>query len=78
MGFFLVSEKILVVRYLLSSIGLDTKFIPIPIIKNKEGEIQESSNLPVLLPKEVEFSGVKSPLSEMKEFIDWLLNLINL
>jgi len=43
---------------------------PIPIIKNKEGEIQESSNLPVLLPKEVEFSGVKSPLSKMKEFTD--------
>ena len=43
---------------------------PIPIIKNKEGEIRESSNLPVLLPKEVEFSGVKSPLSKMKEFTD--------
>ena len=41
---------------------------PIPIVKNSKGEIEGARDLPVLLPTEVKFSGVKSPLSEMKEF----------
>jgi len=41
---------------------------PIPILKNSKGEIKEEENIPVLLPTDIEFSGVKSPLSEMKEF----------
>jgi len=41
---------------------------PIPILKNSEGEIQEAENIPVLLPTDIEFSGVKSPLSGMEEF----------
>jgi len=43
---------------------------PIPVVKNKEGVIEGAKEIPVILPKQVEFSGVKSPLSNMKEFID--------
>ena len=41
---------------------------PIPVVKNPEGDIEGAKDLPVLLPTEVEFSGIKSPLSEMEEF----------
>ena len=43
---------------------------PIPIVKNSKGKIEGAQDLPVLLPTDVKFSGVKSPLSEMKEFIN--------
>ena len=41
---------------------------PIPVVKNPEGDIEGAKDLPVLLPTKVEFSGIKSPLSEMEEF----------
>ena len=41
---------------------------PIPIVKSPEGLIEASKELPVLLPTLVNFSGVKSPLSEMEDF----------
>ena len=41
---------------------------PIPAMKNSKGDLQGSKDIPVVLPTEVEFSGVKSPLSEMEEF----------
>ena len=41
---------------------------PIPIVKNSKGKIEGARDLPVVLPTDVKFSGVKSPLSEMKEF----------
>ena len=41
---------------------------PIPILKNSKGEIKEAENIPVLLPTDIEFSGVKSPLAGMEEF----------
>ena len=41
---------------------------PIPIVKNSKGEIEGAQDLPVILPTDVKFSGVKSPLSDMKEF----------
>ena len=41
---------------------------PIPIVKNSKGKIEGAQDLPVVLPTDVKFSGVKSPLSEMKEF----------
>ena len=41
---------------------------PIPAMKNSKGDLQGANNLPVVLPTEVKFSGVKSPLSEMEEF----------
>ena len=43
---------------------------PIPIVKNSKGKIEGARDLPVVLPTDVKFSGVKSPLSEMKEFIN--------
>ena len=43
---------------------------PIPVIKDKAGKSESAKELPVVLPKEVKFSGVKSPLSEMKDFIN--------
>ncbi len=43
---------------------------PIPVIKDENGKSEGAKELPVILPKEVEFSGVKSPLSDMKEFMD--------
>ena len=42
---------------------------PIPIVKNEEGLVEGAKDLPVLLPTEVKFSGVQSPLSKMQEFI---------
>tara|TARA_Y100000590_G_scaffold122407_1_gene140101 strand:+ start:23143 stop:25596 length:2454 start_codon:yes stop_codon:yes gene_type:complete len=41
---------------------------PIPVMKNSRGEVEGANEIPVILPTEVEFSGVKSPLSEMEEF----------
>jgi leucyl-tRNA synthetase len=41
---------------------------PIPVVKNLKGDVEGAKEIPVLLPTEVEFSGVKSPLSEMEEF----------
>jgi len=41
---------------------------PIPAVKNSKGDLQGATDIPVVLPTEVEFSGVKSPLSEMEEF----------
>ena len=41
---------------------------PIPVVKNSKGNIEGAKDIPVLLPTEIEFSGVKSPLSEMEEF----------
>ena len=41
---------------------------PIPAMKNSKGGLQGANNIPVVLPTEVKFSGVKSPLSEMEEF----------
>ena len=41
---------------------------PIPVVKNSKGNMEGAKDIPVLLPTEVEFSGVKSPLSEMEEF----------
>ena len=41
---------------------------PIPIVINSKKKVEGAKNLPVLLPTEVNFSGVKSPLSKMKEF----------
>ena len=41
---------------------------PIPIVKNSKGKIEGAQDLPVVLPTDVKFSGVKSPLSDMKEF----------
>ena len=41
---------------------------PIPIVKNSKGKIEGARDLPVVLPTDVKFSGVKSPLSDMKEF----------
>ena len=43
---------------------------PIPVIKDKAGKSESAKELPVVLPKKVKFSGVKSPLSEMKDFIN--------
>ena len=37
-------------------------------MKNLKGDVEGAKEIPVLLPTEVEFSGVKSPLSEMEEF----------
>ncbi|GIT60520.1 MAG: hypothetical protein Ct9H300mP20_03470 [Gammaproteobacteria bacterium] len=41
---------------------------PIPAVKNSKGDLQGAEDIPVVLPTEVKFSGVKSPLSEMEEF----------
>jgi len=41
---------------------------PIPVIKNLKGDLQGAEEIPVLLPTEVEFSGVKSPLPDMEKF----------
>ena len=41
---------------------------PIPVVKNLKGDVEAAKDIPVLLPTEVNFSGVKSPLSEMEEF----------
>ena len=41
---------------------------PIPAVKNSKGDFQGAEDIPVVLPTEVKFSGVKSPLSEMEEF----------
>ena len=41
---------------------------PIPIVKNLKGKTEQAREIPVLLPTEVNFSGVKSPLPKMKEF----------
>ena len=37
-------------------------------MKNSKGDLQGANSIPVVLPTEVKFSGVKSPLSEMEEF----------
>ena len=41
---------------------------PIPAVTNSKGDLQGAKDIPVVLPTEVKFSGVKSPLSEMEEF----------
>tara|TARA_B100000131_G_C18115115_1_gene610991 strand:+ start:215 stop:2656 length:2442 start_codon:yes stop_codon:yes gene_type:complete len=43
---------------------------PIPVIKDETGKSEGAKELPVTLPKEVNFSGVKSPLSDMKDFLN--------
>jgi len=41
---------------------------PIPVVKNTKGDVEGAKDIPVLLPTEVNFSGVKSPLSKMEKF----------
>ena len=41
---------------------------PIPAVKSSKGDLQGAEDIPVVLPTEVKFSGVKSPLSEMEDF----------
>ena len=41
---------------------------PNPAVKNSKGDLQGAEDIPVVLPTEVKFSGVKSPLSEMEDF----------
>ena len=40
------------------------------MIKDETGKSEGAKELPVTLPKEVNFSGVKSPLSDMKDFLN--------
>ena len=44
---------------------------PIPIIKNKQGEALPvpAEQLPVVLPEDIEFEGLRSPLADRPEFI---------
>ena len=45
---------------------------PIPIINNKDGEALAvpAEDLPVVLPEDVEFEGISSPIKSMPEFIN--------
>jgi leucyl-tRNA synthetase len=43
---------------------------PIPIVKNENGVAKAAENLPVVLPTDIEFTGVQSPLASMEEFLN--------
>ena len=43
---------------------------PIPIVKNENGVAKAAENLPVVLPTDIEFTGVQSPLASMEDFLN--------
>ena len=45
---------------------------PIPVLMNEKDEIiaEKDENLPVILPEDVQFDGVQSPIKSMKEFFE--------
>ena len=45
---------------------------PIPVLTNRKDEIitEKDENLPVILPEDVQFDGVQSPIKSMKEFFE--------
>ena len=43
---------------------------PIPILKDSENNFFPAKDLPVKLPRKVNFTGVQSPLSDMKNFLE--------
>ena len=45
---------------------------PIPMLSNEDGDLvaESDENLPVALPEEVEFDGVRSPLKNMSDFYE--------
>ena len=45
---------------------------PIPVLTNRKEEIitEKDENLPVILPEDVQFDGVQSPIKSMKEFFE--------
>ncbi|HIK77337.1 MAG TPA: leucine--tRNA ligase [Gammaproteobacteria bacterium] len=45
---------------------------PIPVLTNEQEEIytEKDENLPVVLPEDVQFDGVQSPIKSMKEFFE--------
>ena len=49
---------------------------PIPVLTNEKDEIiaEKDENLPVILPEDVQFDGVQSPLKSMKEFFEVTLD----
>ena len=49
---------------------------PIPILTNEKEEIftEKDENLPVVLPEDVQFDGVQSPIKSMKEFFEVTLD----
>ena len=53
-------------------ITVNTAPPPIPMLINEQQEIitEKDQNLPVVLPEEVKFDGVKSPIKSMKAFYE--------
>ena len=49
---------------------------PIPVLTNEKDEIiaEKDENLPVILPEDVQFDGVQSPIKSMKEFFEVTLD----
>ena len=49
---------------------------PIPVLTNEKDEIiaEKDENLPVILPEDVQFVGVQSPIKSMKEFFEVTLD----
>ena len=49
---------------------------PIPVLTNDKDEIiaEKDENLPVILPEDVQFDGVQSPIKSMKEFFEVTLD----
>ena len=49
---------------------------PIPVLMNEKDEIiaEKDENLPVILPEDVQFDGVQSPIKSMKEFFEVTLD----
>jgi len=49
---------------------------PIPVLTNEKDEIiaEKDENLPVILPEDVQFDGVQSPIKFMKEFFEVTLD----
>ena len=49
---------------------------PIPVLTNEQEEIytEKDENLPVVLPEDVQFDGVQSPIKSMKEFFEVTLD----
>ena len=45
---------------------------PIPVLTNRKEEVitEKDENLPVILPEDVQFDGVQSPIKSMKEFFE--------
>ena len=49
---------------------------PIPVLTNRKEEVitEKDENLPVILPEDVQFDGVQSPIKSMKEFFEVTLD----